>query len=333
LRVLKLFIVAVNHKVTDLTIACLRTLSREVPRIPGATVAVVENGSGDGAEQRLRETITMNTWDLWMELIPVSSNLGFSGGNNLAIRKAMASADPPQYVLLLNPDTLVPPGAVSALVSFMDEHPDVGIAGSRLQYPDGRGQGTPFRFHGIASEFDRGAGIGVISGLLRRWVACSPKPASACAVDWVAGAAMIVRREVIQAIGPLDDAYFNYFEDMDYCLNARRAGWPTWYVPESRIVHIEGCSSGLKAGNRARIPEYWFQARRRYFLKNHGKLYAALADGAFLAGSLLCRLRRWIDHSVDRHPPGLLRDSMCHSVFHAGFQLDDPKSASEAPLL
>src|SRR5438270_3682212 len=134
--------------------------------------------------------------------------------------------------MLLNPDTKQP-GSISALLRFMDERSEVGIARSSLEYPDGVEQGTPFRFQGIAPELDRGAGIGPISRLLYRWAACPTKPSSACPVDWFAGAAMIIRRQVVTEMGPLDEGYFSYFEAMDYRLNASRAGCRTWYVPES----------------------------------------------------------------------------------------------------
>ena len=103
-------------------------------------------------------------------------------------------------------------------------------------------------------------------------------------MDWVAFTSMIIRREVIEAIGPLDEGLYTYFDDIDYCLNAKRAGWQTWFVPESNVIHLDGASTGITEKNLKRRPEYWFQARRRFFLKNHGALYTALADAAFLSG-------------------------------------------------
>jgi hypothetical protein len=126
---------------------------------------------------------------------------------------------------------------------------------------------------------------------------------------------MIIRREVIERLGLLDEGFFAYFEDTDYCLNARRAGWSTWYVPESRIVHFEGASSGIGTGVRTRLPGYWFQARRRFFQKNRGPVYAGLADAAFLLGCALGGLRRAIQHRPDPHPPHMFRDCLRHSVF------------------
>ena len=131
---------------------------------------------------------------------------------------------------------------------------------------------------------------------------------------------MILRCEMIEGIGPLDEGYFAYFEDTDYCLNARRAGWLTWYVPESLVVHLEGASSGIDSRSQARLPAYWFQARRRFFLKNYGPIYAMAADSAFLLGCALGGLRRMLQGKRNPNPPSLLRDSMLHSVFLTGFR-------------
>ena len=316
---MKLLVVTLNYKVAPLAIDCLRSMVRDIKAIEGARVVVVENGSGDDSAEQLREAIVEEGYTAWVELLPLSRNLGFTGGNNLVLRSALSYPDKPEYVLLLNADTVISPDAISRLVSFMDEHPRAGIAGSRLEYADGRPQGTPFRFLSIASEFDRGLGIGVVSRWLSRWLVCPPKPQVATPVDWVAGASMIIRRQVIEELGPLDERFFAYFEDVDYCLNARRAGWLTWYVPESRIVHLEGSSSGI-AGTGARLPAYWFEARRWYFLKNHSAFYASLADAAFLLGFALGELRRRIQGRRNSNPAHLFMDSIRHSVFLTGFK-------------
>ena len=235
----------------------------------------------------------------------------------------MASPIRPEYVLLLNADTIVTPDAVSRLVRFMDQNPLVGIAGTRLEYPDGRPQGSPFRYLSIASEFDRGLGLGIVSRLLSRWAVCPDKPLAACPVDWVAGAGMMIRREVIETVGPLDERFFAYFEDMDYCLNARHAGWSTWYVPESLIIHAGGSSSGIGPAFRTRLPAYWFQARRHFFLKNYGAVYTGLADAAFLLGCALGWLRRKIQRRRDPNPSHLFVDSLRHSVFLTGFRAEN----------
>ena len=105
---------------------------------------------------------------------------------------------------------------------------------------------------------------------------------------------MILRRSMLDQIGLLDEGLYTYFDDIDICLRARRAGWETWYVPESKIIHLEGASTGVANRLVNRRPAYWFEARRRYFLKNYGELYTAMVDAAFLLGHAIWRLRRRI---------------------------------------
>jgi hypothetical protein len=317
----KLLVIVVSYRVTDLTIDCLRSLSAEIGRVPGARVAVCENGTGGDAEARLRQAIADNGWGAWCELTAIHPNRGFTGGNNVIIRQAMASADPPEYFLLLNADTIVHPHALDSLVEFMDRNSKVGIAGSRLESPDGQVQASPFRFFSIASEFDRGLRLGVVSRLLARWSPCPPNPGRQCEAEWVSGASMIIRRQVVERIGPLDEDLYTYFDDIDYCWNARKAGWPTWYVPESRITHLEGASTGITTKIVKRRPAYWFQARRRFYLRNYGAIYTALADAAFITGFALWRVRRWVQRKPDTDPPGMLGDAVRNSVFCTGFRL------------
>lgn len=328
---MKLLIIVLNYRVTDLTIDCLRSLAPEVKRIPGAAkVAVVENGTGGDAEQRLRDAIAQNGWDDWAALTTVFPNRGFTGGNNLVIRKWLGSPECPEHFLLLNADTVVYPGAIETLVRFMDRHPEVGVAASRCEWADGNPQGTPFRFKGIASEFDYGLRLGIVSKLLAPWAGKIPQPAQACRVDWVAFASAIIRREVIEEIGALDEGLYTYFDDIDFCLNATRAGWQIWHVPESRILHYEGQSTGIVVRNIKRRPDYWFQARRRFWLKNYGALYSALVDAAFLTGFALWRLRRWLTRKPDTDPPHMLSDAFRNSVFMTGFRLREVENPALA---
>jgi N-acetylglucosaminyl-diphospho-decaprenol L-rhamnosyltransferase len=223
-------------------------------------------------------------------------------------------------VLLLNADTLVEDGALEALVGFMDAHPRAGIAGSMLLSPEREVQASPFRFHGIVNEFDRAFRLGIVSRALSRWAVVPPTPASATRVDWVSGASVILRRAMLDQIGLLDDGLYTYFDDIDICLRARRAGWETWFVPESRIVHLESASTGIARAAKRR-PGYWFEARRRFYLKNHGPLYAALVDAAFIVGFAAWRLRRWVQRKPDTDPPHMLSDAIRHSVFRTGFEV------------
>ena len=333
---MKLLVVVLCYRVPDLTIDCLRSLSGEIERVPDSRVGVCENGTGGEAADRLRRAIDENGWDSWVDLTVVDVNRGFCGGNNLVIRAALESDDPPEYVLLLNADTIVQEHALDALVDFMDAHPRAGIAGSQLLSPEGEIQASPFRFVGIGSELDRGLRLGILTPVLSgRLEVDHSKPNPA---DWLAGASMILRTSMLEQIGLLDEGLYTYFDDIDICLRARRAGWEVWYVPESKIIHLEGASTGIKGSTPEqpkRRPTYWFQARRRFFLKNHGKLYTALADAAFLGGYAIWRLRRLLQRKPDLDPKDFLADSFRNSVFRTGLALrevENPALAVPSPV-
>lgn len=319
---MKLFVVIANYRVAHLTIDCLRSIADEIGRVPGTHVAVCENGTGDDLAERIQKAITDNGWSAWCTLTAVSPNLGFTGGNNVILRPALKSSNPPEYILLLNADTIVQPNAFLALVEFMDQHPAVGIAGSGLMYPDGAPQRSAFRFHSALSEFEGSINLGPVRRLLDRWVVAPPVPDRACEVDWVGGASMIIRRKVFEDIGVLDEGYYTQYEDVDFCFNARKANWSVWYVPASRVIHLVGQSTGLTVKNPKRYPAYFFEARRRYFLKNHGPVYAAMVDAGRIIGLAVWRLRVMLGEP-DFMAPCILRDSIAHSVFLTGLKLRD----------
>ena len=172
----KLLTLILNYRSTDLAIDCLRSLEAEVTGTPGFQVALIDNATGGDAVERLDAAIRENGWGGWVHLTASDRNLGFTGGNNRLIRDAVASADPPEYFLLLNADTVVEPRALGALVEFMDAHPRAGIAGSTLLSPEGAVQASPFRFGGVVSELDRGMRLGLVSRLLEPWAVVMPTP-------------------------------------------------------------------------------------------------------------------------------------------------------------
>ena len=184
-------------------------------------VRVFENGTGDDFAAQIQRAIDENAWSSWCSLTASPVNLGFTGGNNAIIRPVLNSAHPPDYVLLLNPDTIVRPGAFKALVDFMDANPGVGIAGSRLEDPDGTPQRSAFRFQTPLGVFEAGLRLGLASRLLNRWVIAPPVVDHATKTDWVPAASMIVRRTVFEEIGLLDEGLFTYYDDIDLA-TARR---------------------------------------------------------------------------------------------------------------
>jgi len=305
-----LLIVIVNYRTTALTLDCLRSLQGEVDTVAGTRVVVTDNASGDDSVAHLEAAVSASGWGSWATIQPLEQNGGFAAGNNAAIRLALVTADPPRYVLLLNPDTIVRPGALRALVEFMEGRPDVGIAGSRLEEPDGTPQRSAFRFPSVLGELEGGLRLGLVSRLLARWVSAPAIPMGPGPTDWVAGACMIIRSAVFKSVGLMDEGYFLYFEEVDFCHRARRAGWPCWYVPAAHVVHLVGRSSGVTNPSAAqrRRPSYWFRARRRYFLNNHGRLATVLADLAWSLGYASYRVRRLMQRKPDTDPQWLLWD-------------------------
>ena len=327
-----LLVVIVNYKTADLTIACLETVRPELEGIPGARAVVVENASGEA--EALASAIMARGWADWARLEVADRNGGFAAGNNRAILPALASDEPPAFVMLLNADTEVRPGAFRTLLDFLRDRPDVGIAGSSFDNLDGSTWPIAFRFFSPLPELDDGLRFGPVSRLLggRRVVRAmdQDRPQE---VDWVAGACMVIRREVFDAVGPMDEGYFLYYEEVDFCLAARRAGWPCWYVPAAKVMHIAGQSSRLTVRDRRppRTPAYWFASRRRYFLKNHGLAAATAADLAFGLGYAAWRLRRALQRRPDLDPPHHLADFWRNSVLLPGNRAIDPPAPSQVP--
>lgn len=319
-----MLIVVLNYRTADLTVACLRSLSRELPALSSAEVVVTDNASGDGSTDRIAQAIDAGGMSEWARCEPLPKNGGYAYGNNAPIRAALRRRDPPEFVLLLNPDTELLPGAIGALIDFMHAHPQCGIAGSRLEDERGNVHCSAFNFPTAWSELDRGIELGVVTRLLANRTVQRPIPDHPTRVDWVAGASMLVRREVFERVGLIDEAYFLYFEEVDFLLRAKRAGFQTFYVPESRVLHHMGASTGVTDEKQPprRIPTYWFDSRRRYFLKNHGVAHALLADSAFLAGHAVHKLRQLVAPKVRRpDPPHMVRDYLQNSVLARGTKL------------
>jgi hypothetical protein len=266
----KVSIVIVSFRSAGLTIDCLRSVEKELAR-PGVGLRaiVVDNASGDFPI--IARAIEDNGWGSWATVILAPTNGGFAYGNNLGMRLAM-ERHPSDYFLLLNPDTQVRPGAIGILADFLESHPKVGIAGSSFENPDGSEWPIAFRFPTLASEFCGALDIGPVTRMLGRWVVARQMSSTAQPVDWICGASMMIRPEVLRAIGGFDESYFLYFEETDFCLRARQAGFPTWYVPASRVMHVAGQSTGVTVRNvrPRRLPRYWFESRRRYYVMAHG---------------------------------------------------------------
>jgi GT2 family glycosyltransferase len=307
-------VVIVSYKSADLTIDCLRSIEAE-RATPGLNIRaiVVDNASGDAPP--IAQAIAANDWTSWATLIESPRNGGYAYGNNLAFRRAYEDGAP-AYFHLLNPDTRVLPGAIRILVDFLENNPSIGIAGSGLGDVDDNDWAFAFRFPSMLSEFEHGLQFGLISRLLKPWIVAIETNQKPRQVDWVSGASKMVRREVLDAIGGLDENYFLYFEDSDFCYRAQKAGFSTWSVPASRIMHVSGQSTQV-TGHHAkpmRVPGYWFESRRRYFAVHHGYAYAIATDLFSVIAHGLGTAKRRLQGRLEEGQPFFIRDLIRHSL-------------------
>jgi GT2 family glycosyltransferase len=312
----RLLVVIVNYRAADLVCQSLTALLPQLC-VEQDSVIVVDNDSGDDSNVVLRQYIDTHALAGHVSLISSDHNGGFSFGNNLAIRRALASEEhKPEFVLLLNPDTCVLDGAIDQLMGFMQQYPKAGIAGSRLEGVDGQVQCSAFRFHSLWSELESSLRLGFVSRLLADKKVSMPIPIKESLTGWVAGASMLIRAKVFDEVGIMDEDYFLYFEETDFCLQAKRRGWECWYVPQSRVIHYVGQSTGIVSGDQQnrRRPKYWFEARQHYFRKNHGVWYTLCADLIWGTGFAVWRLRRLLQNKKDTDPTNMLADFWRHSV-------------------
>ncbi len=280
--------IVLNYRTAEMTLRAVEAAVREMEGLAGA-ITVVDNDSGDGSYEFLIQAVEQRGWSR-VRVLQSGHNGGYGAGNNFGIRQGLPDGSPPDYIYILNSDAFPEPGAIRALVAYLQAHPEVGFAGSRVHGEDGEYHQTAFRFPTIFSEFESGAMTGPISWLLRRYIVAMPEPRAAISVDWLVGASLMVRHNAFEEVGGFDERFFLYYEETDLCRRARQAGWLSVYLPQSRVMHIESASTGMKTLKR--MPPYWFDSRLWYFTKNHGIPYAAMATLALLAGALIARFRQ-----------------------------------------
>ena len=277
------FVVVVNYRTGPLVVECLSSLVPELATLKGGRVIVVDNASEDGSVGHIAAAIDANGWNAWAEVVPLPRNGGFAYGNNRAIERARAYDPDLGFIVCLNPDAIVRPGALSALIGMLESRPDAGVAGASIEDEHGIQQRSAHPFPSPLGELEGAAQLGMLSRHMPRSRTDAPEQDGSRRCDWVSGACFAVRRQVLDQIGPFDEGYFLYFEEIEFCLRARRAGWSCWFVPTARVVHCEGASTGIREARRRR-PAYWFASRRRFFLTAHGLLGLIAADVLWALG-------------------------------------------------
>lgn len=306
----RLLAILLNYRTAEMTgraaIAAVRALDGL-----DAELVIVDNDSGDGSFEHLQSFVTQQGWP-HVRVVQSGHNGGFGAGNNAGAQAGCADGQRPDYVYFLNSDAFPAPDAIRLLVAALEADPSAGLAGSHIHGPEGDPHVTAFRFPSIAGEFEQAIRFGPVSRLLKNARVPMDLPDDVARVDWLAGASMMIRQDVIDRIGLFDETYFLYFEETDLCLRAARAGWHTLYVPQSRVSHIGSVSTGMKTWDR--IPQFWLDSRLHYFTKNHGPAYAAGATAMHVLGGVLYRLRALIQRKPRVDPRYFLIDLLRYDL-------------------
>jgi GT2 family glycosyltransferase len=272
-----LSIIIVSFNCRSLLAQCLDSLESHRSDVD-LDVIVVDNGSTDGTAEVARRPN--------VRLIEVGSNAGFAAANNLAIPRARG-----RFLLFLNPDTIVPPGALRSLVEAFEARPEIGMLGCKLTLPGG----------GLDHAAKRGfpspaAALAYFTGLSRlrpgstrlaQYTAGHLDPDEEHRVDAINGAMMLVRREALADVGPMDEDYWLYMEDLDWCYRFWRAGWPVLYWPGVEIVHVKGGSSGK---TRAWTTNYHFHRGMWLFYRKHYATKRSLGMNAMVWAGVWSKL-------------------------------------------
>jgi N-acetylglucosaminyl-diphospho-decaprenol L-rhamnosyltransferase len=281
-------VIIVSWNTRALTTGCLASLPA------GAGTAtwdawVVDNASSDDSLAVIRRDFPH------IHLIANTDNVGFAAANNQGIRACAG-----RYLLLLNSDTVVAPGSLATLVAFADAHPRAGVVGPRLVNPDGSFQTGPTPFPSLWTEFLSVTGIG--RRLTYRGYPSRRPSASTAAqsTDYVVGACMLARHEAVEQVGGLDESYFMYSEEPDWCWRMRQAGWETWYTPDAVVTHFGGQSTSQV---REAMLVALYRSKVRFFRQHRSTLSAACLTALFMIAS---RVRRVVRALLALQPPGVV---------------------------
>lgn len=273
-------VLIVNWNACDVLLECLDSIRQQTRHIT-YEIIVVDNASADSSVEMVREKFPE------VHLIASPTNLGFAAGNNLGMGRARG-----RYVLLLNPDTVILDGAIEKSVAFADGLPDAGVVGVRTLRENHELVRNCFQYTGLLNLSIAMSGLNHVFPNSRFWGRERMTwwdYENIRTVDAVAGCYMLVRREVIQEVGGMDERFFMYGEEMDWCRRITRAGWKIYYQPDASIIHYGGISAAQNPFSMH------LEQRKSYLLylsKHHGRLTALLSQGIMFCGGLF-RLGYW----------------------------------------
>ncbi|WP_425407749.1 glycosyltransferase family 2 protein [Hyphococcus sp.] len=297
-------IIIVNYRTPALVETCLASLEPQLAEID-AGVAIVDNASGDGSFEKLTRYCAASTVENRLKTVAAPKNGGFSAGNNVGF-DAISS----EYVLLLNSDAIARPTALAALARAAADNGETAIFTPQIVSTAGEPLVSRFRRHSLISEFVEGAQTGPVTKLFPAGETPIFPADETTSPDWVSFSAVMIRRGEIDKAGPMDEGFFLYFEDCEYCLRLKAQGANIKYVPDAVFEHDAGGTTKLreKQGAGARLPGYYYRSRSRYFRQLYGPAGPAIANIAWGLGRALARLRGLVGRPAPRVAESRARD-------------------------
>ena len=330
-----LAVAIVNYRTPDLTLDCVGSLLSARKTFSTLRAVVVDGGSADGSAERIAAGVAARGWGDWVQVLPLLVNGGFAFANNRAIAALAAAGPLPAAIALINPDARVRPGALECMAALLDREPRAGAVGALLIHEDGRPQSSAFRFPSLRGEFCRGAGTGFIDRLMRV-PPISIDSEVAVEVPWVTGAAVMFRTAALAEAGLFDEGFFLYFEETELMRRLRAHGWTVWHEPAALVVHEGGAATKIRDPEtglpRAQpVPAYWYEARRRYFTLNYGRLHGLAAGLAWLAGRGWWLMRQMLVPRPRTGPKRETRDMIRHGLWPHRFDATAAPRPLDAP--
>jgi len=287
---MEIVVIIVNYKSAPLVINCLNSIYNNAYNELSLTVVIVDNASNDGSVVVLNEAISNNDWSDFVKVISSNYNGGFSCGNNLAIEYIEQQNWDVDLYWLLNPDAEIISAKLTEVKKIFRSSSQIGICGTRVLNESGGVESSAKNFLRPLSEFFTGARLGLLDSAFPKYLVSISANNSFHECDWVSGASMFLRKELVKDVGRFDEEYFLYFEEQDFCRKAKNAGWKVFYSPAIDVMHREGAVTGIKDTEKPK-PKYWFDSRRRYFTKFYGLFGLLLADCFWLLGRLAYKIR------------------------------------------
>jgi GT2 family glycosyltransferase len=265
-------IIVLNYNTRELTLRCLESFAPALNR-RGWQIIVIDNGSSDGSAEAVQAQFS------FAEIVRSERNLGFAGGNNLGLRQAAG-----QVVFLLNSDVLAAADTLQALAHQFDVRPEVGVISAGLHTSSGKAQAFAYGADPTLTYLvRRGSRALLRRGSLHRWDIDQPLEA-----EWVSGACVAVRRAVIEQVGLLDERFQLYFEDNDWCLRIRQAGWKVIYDPRFTVTHLGGQSQP----QRRAANQLYYQSMIKFYAKHYGAFKTLLLRCLLAPYQILIAVRR-----------------------------------------